>query len=359
MPAAFSVDITARRGTFVLQVAFEAEHGITVVTGPSGAGKSTLVDVIAGAITPDRGTIKVVDRVLYDHASINLKPGERRAGYVLQDTLLFPHLTVHANLTFGGEGNNSVGMDDIIELLDIAPLLDRRPHELSGGERRRVALGRAILANPNFLLMDEPLANLDAQRRNDILPLIETMRDRFRIPIMYVTHSWPEIIRLADTVIVMDAGKVAASGNLQDVLSAISGPEFLVPGGAVLEAKVETTENGLTRLGTAAGPIFIPDLKQSPGDTVRLFVNATDIALSLNYPVDISVQNILQAVVGKIADRTEHNVDVTLKLADGQCLIARITRQACTRLGLKIDQPLYALIKSVALDRDLFHHPSL
>ena len=217
-----SVDITLQQGDFALQAAFDTLPGITVITGPSGAGKSTLMSTIAGAIRPDGGRITLGDRVFDDcDKKTHLRPAKRWIGYVLQDSLLFPHLSVRQNMLYGHGGNKDApwSLEDVARIMQIDHLLDRNPHQLSGGEGRRVAIGRALLSGPDILLLDEPLANLDSRRRLAILPLIERLRDEFGLPIVYVTHAWPEIIRLADMLVIMEAGRITAQGPLADVLA--------------------------------------------------------------------------------------------------------------------------------------------
>lgn len=353
-----SLDITLQQGDFSLQATLDIGPGITVLTGPSGAGKSTLAGVIAGATRPDSGNISL-GKTIFFNASTWLPPQRRKLGYVLQDSLLFPHLSIRSNLLYGHDKAAPFSLDDVASTLDITDLLDRSPHQLSGGERRRVALGRAILTNPSLLILDEPLANLDAPRRAAILPMVEQLRDRFDLPILYVTHSWDEIIRLADTLVLMENGRITAQGPLADVLTGQAGPAAMGIDGAVIEAQVSEhlPEAGLTKLETASGPLFISQISEAPKNQVRLFINAGDVALALARPDDISVQNILSATVEAIDPQTPPVVHVLLRLADGQALRARITPRAVAVLNLQPGLHVHALVKSVALDRDLVHHP--
>lgn len=210
----FDIDIESRRGDFEIAAAFQADKGITVLFGPSGAGKTSILNMISGILTPSRGRIVADGQVLFDSAArINLPPDRRRVGYVFQDARLFPHLTVRANLLFGFRltpaAERYAEPDHVIALLGIGHLLDRRPPSLSGGEQQRVAIGRAILASPRLLLMDEPLASLDEARKGEILPYVERLRDDLKIPILYVTHVPSEVDRLADVVIEVRDGRVA------------------------------------------------------------------------------------------------------------------------------------------------------
>ncbi len=211
----FDIDITANRGAFEIAATFRADPGITVLFGPSGAGKTSILDLIAGILTPARGRIAVDGQVLFDSAArVNLAPERRRVGYIFQDARLFPHLSVRANLVYGYNltppEKRYAALDHIVELLGIAPLLKRAPLSLSGGEQQRVAIGRAILASPRLLLMDEPLASLDEARKAEILPYIERLRDELKIPILYVTHLASEVERLADVVVEIAAGRVTS-----------------------------------------------------------------------------------------------------------------------------------------------------
>ncbi len=219
------VDVAKRLGDFSLNARFETAGGVTAVFGSSGSGKTTLVNIIAGLIAPDRGRVVIDDTVLFDsRAGINVPAHRRRIGYVFQEGRLFPHLTVAANLDYGrrmcGLKRDAAGLAHIVSLLDIGHLLDRRPGKLSGGERQRVAVGRALLMRPRLLLLDEPLASLDAARKREILPYLEKLRDEARVPMVYVSHHPAELRRLATTVVRLDAGRVTATGG-PDLLDAI------------------------------------------------------------------------------------------------------------------------------------------
>ncbi|MBT6975873.1 MAG: molybdenum ABC transporter ATP-binding protein, partial [Rhodospirillaceae bacterium] len=216
------ISLQTRIGDFEIKAAFQAEAGITALFGPSGAGKTSLVNMLAGLERPARGRIVVWDQVLFDsEQGIDLSPEQRRLGYVFQESRLFPHMTVAGNLSYGRalvpKGVALVDYDAVVDLLALRPLLVRRPKTLSGGERQRVAIGRAILAAPRLLLMDEPLANLDAPRRAEILPFIEKLRREFDISIVYVSHNMDEIVRLADQLIVMADGAIAAQGPVDEI----------------------------------------------------------------------------------------------------------------------------------------------
>src|SRR5882757_5750511 len=229
-PAACTIDIDigAARGAFALDVAFRADGGLTALFGRSGAGKSTVIAAVAGLIRPDRGRIAIAGATLFDAAAgVFVPPHRRRIGLVFQDAQLLPHLSVRQNLGYGRwfapKSAPRLDFDLVTEVLGIAPLLARRPASLSGGERQRVAIGRALLAAPRILLMDEPLASLDAPRKREILPLIERLRDEFAIPILYVSHAVEEVGRLATQVVLIEAGQVKAVGAPEDVLGPVAG----------------------------------------------------------------------------------------------------------------------------------------
>jgi molybdate transport system ATP-binding protein len=213
-----AVDVEKRLGEFSIAARFETAAGVTAVFGPSGAGKTTLVNMIAGLVAPDRGRITLADAVLFDSARrIDVPAHRRRIGYVFQEGRLFPHLSVAGNLDYGrrmcGIASDPTQMARIVELLDIGRLVDRRPGRLSGGERQRVAVGRALLMRPRLLLLDEPLASLDAARKREILPYLERLRDEVGIPMVYVSHHAGELARIATSVVRLDAGRVAAVGG--------------------------------------------------------------------------------------------------------------------------------------------------
>jgi molybdate transport system ATP-binding protein len=215
-----AVDVEKRLGAFTLAGRFKATGGVTALFGPSGAGKTTLVNMIAGLLAPDRGSIALDDTVLFDAAAgIDVPPHRRRIGYVFQEGRLFPHLSVRQNLDYGRRMSRHPRDSDafarIAQLLDIGPLLDRRPRTLSGGERQRVAIGRALLIRPRLLLLDEPLASLDAARKHEILPYLVRLRDEAHVPMVYVSHTAAELRQIATNVVRLDAGRVVASGGIE------------------------------------------------------------------------------------------------------------------------------------------------
>jgi molybdate transport system ATP-binding protein len=360
-----AVRVRKRLGAFDLRCNLELPlAGLTALFGSSGAGKSTLINLVAGLHRPDEGRIAVGGRLFCDRAAgIDLPVEKRELGVVFQDARLFPHLTVRQNLLFGfrraGTRARSprATVESVVDLLGLAALLDRRPHTLSGGERQRTAIGRALLAQPRLLLLDEPLASLDAPRKAEVLPYIERLRDACDVPILYVSHAVDEVLRLASTLVVLDRGAVVAAGPIDDVIWL---PEVarLFPAaeaGTLLHCRVREHDSryGLSQLETAGRVgLRVPRLDIPVGTPVRVRIPARDVALSLSQPVDVSIVNRLPGVVAAVEPLDETHVDVQVRVGgDGTRLRARITREATERLVLAPGLPLWCLIKSVALDR--------
>jgi molybdate transport system ATP-binding protein len=243
---------------FALDVDLTAPPGLTCLFGRSGSGKTTIINAVAGLLRPDEAEITLDGAALHD-----LPPHRRRVGYVFQDGRLFPHMTVARNLTYGARVRRLPlnDFDRIVGLLGIGALLERRPAALSGGEKSRVAIGRALMSGPRILLMDEPFAALDEARKAEILPYVEALRDEIGLPILYVSHALPEVARLATTIAVIEAGRLVTVGPAAEVLSdpATAPVMGLAEAGAILTARIAGHEaDGLTRLETAAGPIWLP-----------------------------------------------------------------------------------------------------
>ncbi|MGH8503284.1 MAG: molybdenum ABC transporter ATP-binding protein [Gammaproteobacteria bacterium] len=353
------IDVERRLGRFELIAQFTSDAPVTALFGRSGAGKTSLVNMIGGLLKPQRGRIAIDGQVLFDSAwRIDVPAHRRGVGYVFQESRLFPHLTVRQNLLYGRWFTRAaaryVDLDQVIALLDIEPLLHRRPGLLSGGEKQRVAIGRALLASPKLLLMDEPLASLDAARKSDILHYIERLNADMRVPIVYVSHAMDEVARLAHTLVIMSDGRVAAAGPLPDITSRLDLQPLTgrYAAGAVIEARVLSHEDrfGLTRLGFAGGELQTPRLALSSGATVRVHIRARDVAIALRRPTDVSIQNVLRARVAEISPESGPFAEIRLDVG-GAPLLARVTRRAAHELGLAPGREVFALIKSVALDR--------
>lgn len=353
-----SVALQHRFADFTLDAAFEAPEGVTALFGRSGSGKSTLVNAVAGLLRPDKGRIMLDGTVLLDtELGRMLPPQRRRMGYVFQDGRLFPHMTVRQNLLYGrwfapkGQG---AAIGRIVDLLGIGALLDRRPGGLSGGEKQRVAIGRAILSNPRLLLMDEPLAALDEARKAEILPYLERLRDEVRLPILYVSHSVAEVARLATTVILMEAGRVTAQGPAIEMLAdpAIAPAMGLREAGSMIFARVVAQEeDGLTRLETAGGPVFLPSIGAGPGARLRLRILAQDVMLATERPRGISALNVLATIVEDIRLGDGPGAMVQLRMGEER-LLARVTRRSVRALDLHPGAQVFAVLKTVSVGRE-------
>jgi molybdate transport system ATP-binding protein len=351
------VTLRHRLGAFTLDAAFEFGETpcVTALFGPSGAGKSTVLAAIAGLFRPQIGRIAIAGETLFDSERAIFVPArERRIGIVFQDARLFPHMSVHANLLYGwrraGTRAHGGSIDAVIALLGLEMLLKRQPRTLSGGERARVALGRALLMSPRALLLDEPLTALDARRKAEILPYLERLVEETRIPMLYVSHALDEVTRLSDRMVVLSEGRVVAEGSLFDVtarLDLFTG-KHLLPG-AVLEAEIvgHDAAHGLTELAFDGDILVVPHIGRTSGDKVRIRIDADDVMLALTKPEGVSANNVLSATVAAIREDGP-NADVQLRLRSA-LLVARITRRSLERLGLKPGTQVFALIKSVTV----------
>ncbi|MGO9545960.1 MAG: molybdenum ABC transporter ATP-binding protein [Rhodomicrobium sp.] len=353
------VDVTHRLGGFTLSAKFAAGGRIIALFGPSGSGKTSLINIIAGLIRPERGRVTIDGTVLADTArGIFLPPHRRKLGMVFQEGRLFPHLTVRQNLLYGAWFARATGKDEnlarVAGLLGIEPLLGRYPSRLSGGEKQRVAIGRALLASPALLLMDEPLAALDEARKLEIMPYLERLRDEARIPIVYVSHSVAEVARLSDTLVILEAGKVRAAGPTVELMQRLDliPPAGTGEAGALIEAVVESHDDayGLTSLVSLAGTWRVPRLAAAPGKTVRMQIKARDVLIALERPEAMSALNVMQAVVAEIGPADGPGVEIKLDCG-GEALVARLTRYSAERLSLRTGTPVFAIVKSVSFDR--------
>jgi molybdate transport system ATP-binding protein len=357
-----TVDIDKRIGDLALSTRFASDGPVTALFGRSGAGKTTLVNLIAGLIRPDRGVIRLDDITLVDtERGIDVPAHRRAVGYVFQEGRLFPHLSVRGNLLYGRRFSRACdrwgSLAEVVALLDIGALIDRRPADLSGGEKQRVAIGRALLASPRLLLMDEPLASLDAGLKGEILPYVERLRDEMGLPIVYVSHAIEEVARLADTLVLLADGKVMAAGSVNEVFGRLDLRQYTgqFEASVVLHARVVARDEkaGLMVLDHPAGRLTVPlapGAVGAAGSIARVRIRARDVALAVGEPGNISIRNRLAGTIREIHAMEGASVEVRLD-AGGEPLIARITAAAATALDLKAGQPVVALVKASAFDR--------
>ena len=358
MTSKLALDVTVAHDAFALVVEHDITlDGITAVYGPSASGKTTLLRVIAGLEERARGRVEF-DGAVWQSADRRLPAHARGVGYVFQDGRLFGHLTVEGNLRFAirhaarrATPKSPVELSAVVRELDLAPLLPRRPASLSAGEQQRVAIGRALLTSPRLLLMDEPLSSLDIGRKREIVPLLERLPEVFGVPVLYVTHNVDEVARLASNMLLLKAGRIVASGRVEDVLERLD-LDDLTGGrdtGAVLHVRVEAGRRGAAALRLTEQLLHVPVARAPLGLPLRIRIHARDVALATERPRGISFRNVLAARILRIDADEPINVDVLLEV-DGQHLRSRITRDALEELALVPGQPVFALIKSVALE---------
>ncbi len=352
------VEVNHRLGAFHLNAAFSSDKGVTALFGKSGSGKTSLIKIIAGLIRPDEGRVVLDDEIIADTKKRIFRPKhKRRFGYVFQEDRLFPHMTVRKNLLYGWwfapKAERTDRFDKVVELLGIASLLERGPAGLSGGERQRVAIGRALLSSPRLLLMDEPLAALDEERKAEILPYLERVCTEMEVPIFYVSHSLAEVARLANTVVILNEGKVAACGKTSEIFSQ---PSLAVvagrrEAGAMVEAILHENDatTCLTTIILGVNRLYIPRVDVPSGKVVRVHIPAKDVILSLVEPTGLSALNILEGTITQFGPTVDGMVEVQVNCA-GTLILSRITDFSRNRLALTTGTPVYAIIKSVALD---------
>jgi molybdate transport system ATP-binding protein len=349
------VSVLKTRPAFRLEATFAAATpGVIALFGRSGSGKTTLVNLISGLLRADRAEIRCDGEVLADTRAGTAVPVERRRiGYVFQDARLFPHLSVAGNLRYGEKRARwpaVIGFEEVVGLLGLDALLARKPRELSGGERARVALGRALLSQPRLLLLDEPLASLDLARREEVLPYLEALRDRLAIPMIYVSHQFEEVLRLASYLVVLEGGRVCTHGSVGEVslraeFHAVAGPDLT---GAVLEGIVTAVDaaNGSADLRVGAGTLRVSLKGTALGARVRLQVLARDVILATQPVAGLSVRNALPGTVRSVtldAEGALVSVDV-----GGVAVLARITPEALRALDLKPGDAAWALFKVIS-----------
>ena len=333
--------------------------GIVALFGSSGSGKTILLRCIAGLTRATSGYLKFGTTLWQDESQHRFLPvQQRRVGMVFQDARLFPHLNVKHNLEYGMKrihpSDRWVAFDQVVESLDLETLLDRRSHHLSGGEQQRVAIGRALLTSPHLLLMDEPLASLDKERKQDILPFIQRFNHEFHLPVLYVSHDLNEVLQLAHHMVLIKEGRVVATGPIQEVFARLDLPGLVEPNvvGAVLETRIagHEPEFGLTRVEFAGRFLFLPQHVLPVGSPLRVQILARDVSIVLGTPVaPSSVLNAFEATILEIQESPSDQYSMEVKLDVGRPLLAMITRKSFQQLHLRPGQRVYAHVKAVAL----------
>jgi molybdate transport system ATP-binding protein len=354
-----ALDLRYACANFQLSAKFASDARIIGLVGPSGAGKTTLALLIAGLLRPNAGRLAANGVTLVDtDKGIFLPPEKRRIGFVFQDAMLFPHLSARQNILFGRwftpKPERRVPFEQVVETVGVGHLLQRRPSTLSGGEKQRVGLARALLSSPRLLLMDEPMASLDFSRRQEIMDLIERLRDAFAIPMLIISHAADEVVRLADEAIVLDHGRVVARGapleTIPNASRVLEGGRFMVANALKASVASYDARYGLTRLAHPAGEIVLVAQIEPDARPIRVQVKATDVAIGKSYPVDTSVRTILRGMIVNIDANDSPLAFVALELVGGDRLTAVITRLALDELKLHKGDDVFALVKSVALD---------
>jgi molybdate transport system ATP-binding protein len=360
-----SIAVKRRLGSFSLDARFELPTpGVVALFGRSGCGKSTLVNVIAGLLDADAGRVVLDDIVLLDtERGIDVPPERRRIGYVFQDSRLFPHLSVAANLRYGEKrapGRRYVSLDTVAGLLDLGSLMNRRTHQLSGGERQRVAVGRALLSQPSLLLLDEPLASLDAARRAEVLPYLEILRDQLHIPMVYVSHDFDEVLRLATYIVIMDRGATVARGGVGEMslnpgLRSIIGADAV---GAIVDGTVLGADpaSGLMRVRVGHGELKVQAANAAVGAKLRVQLLARDLIVATRMPQHLSVRNNLAGIVTSVIGDDAESDLVAIDIG-GTLIMARVTKAATRELALEPGLPVWALVKAVSLRSHSFAAP--
>ncbi len=346
-------------GLFSFDVDLAIGPGVTALFGPSGSGKTTLVRILAGLTRPDTGRMILNSTTMMDtERHLFIPPHKRHFGMVFQEARLFPHLTVGKNLHYGrwfsNKPHSRQDTTRILAILGIDHLLDRKPENLSGGEKQRVAIGRALLSAPDMLLMDEPLAALDDKRKAEILPYLELLRDETRIPIVYVSHSVAEVARLANTVIVLNKGRVTAQGPVSDIFSQPGFARHLERSGqgSLIEARAAGYDPvyGLNSLQSGQVSILVPGNALPVGKRVRMHILARDVLIATRKPEALSALNILSGTIIAIDEPVDRMVTLHIDCS-GTAILARVTSMAVDRLNLSKGRSVFAIIKSVALEQ--------
>lgn len=354
-----AINVQKTLGNLDLDIKLELPmQGITAIFGRSGTGKTSLINVLSGLSQPDKGAIKLGDRILCDsEEGIYLPPEKRKIGYVFQDARLFPHYTVSGNLTYGCREKDQAHFEAVVKLLGIESLLQRYPSSLSGGEKQRVAIGRALLTKPDMLLMDEPLASLDLPRKQELMPYLEKLAKQVNTPILYVTHSLDEILRLADHMVMINQGKVVVAGNVNSVWGSPEMRPWLPPKeqSSLINARVNHThpDYALTQVMLNHDAcLWVSKLNRQRGEWVRVRIHSNDVSITKAKPEKTSIRNILTARVDKLLSvDEEEKVAVRLRVGEAQ-IWANLTLWAADELNIKVGDEVFAQIKGVSVTQD-------
>ncbi|OLQ74055.1 molybdenum ABC transporter ATP-binding protein [Photobacterium proteolyticum] len=354
-----AINVQKILGNLELDIKLELPmQGITAIFGRSGTGKTSLINVLSGLSEPDKGSIKLGDRILCDsEEGIYLPPEKRKIGYVFQDARLFPHYTVAGNLTYGCRDKDQAHFDAVVSLLGIESLLQRYPSSLSGGEKQRVAIGRALLTKPDMLLMDEPLASLDLPRKQELMPYLEKLAKQVKTPILYVTHSLDEILRLADYMVMINQGKVVVAGNVNSVWGSPEMRPWLPAKeqSSLISARVNHThpDYALTQVMLNHDAcLWVSKLNRQRGEWVRVRIHSNDVSITKSKPEQTSIRNILTARVDKLLSADEEEkVAVRLRIGEAQ-IWANLTLWAADELNIKVGDEVFAQIKGVSVTQD-------
>lgn len=348
--------IKLKRKEFSIEAEFDIpSRGVMGIFGHSGSGKTTLLRCIAGLEKDAQGHIEINGQTWLSGTQ-NLSSQDRNIGYIFQESRLFPHLSVQANLDYGtkrcsAQNTTSLDRDQLFELLNIGHLLERKPHQLSGGEKQRVAIGRALLKNPQIMLLDEPLASLDYKRKQEILPFLDRLHEELSIPMLYVSHSMEEVSRLCDYILVMEQGRVQFNGSLHDALISPESPLSRAENAAaVLEGSVAKQEKDfqLSTVQTSNGNRIVVQGLVEIGKHVRIRIQATDISLCKTAATDSSILNVIQGTISAIIE--EHDAHILLQInSQNDILLTRISRKSYQQLGLDLNQSVYMQIKAVSI----------
>jgi len=354
------VNITLPRKNFELEINQQFSDGITGIFGPSGSGKTSLLQSLSGLTTPKRGRIVIGDKVVFDaKQKINVPVEKRNIGYVFQEGRLFPHMSVEKNLMYGFKikGNKEIGFDEVVDMLGLAHILNSKPAQISGGERQRTALGRSLLSSPDILLLDEPFSAVDMSLRNQILPFILRIQKKVNIPILVVSHDIPDLLKLTETLFIMQKGKCLGHGEYYQLLKEPAIADIFRKGAIVnaihMDVLNTNAETGLTLLGYKLGnqEIIITCDKSKEiykeGQQIKIFINADDIALSTEKSSTISIQN---QVMGTVKDIIRRGTSLLYIVDAGFKLVVEVTAESQSRMGIKLGSQVWCLFKSVAID---------